>query len=94
MSPRHNSPFLERQSYRRRRLIDTIRFLPVIGAILWSVPLLWPTQEEAEASAVKAISSSDAIIYIFLVWFGLVVFGAWCAYRMKQSNALEEDKGR
>ena len=88
MSDRLNIPFLERQSYRRRRLIDTIRMVPVLGAVLWAVPLLWPTPEEEGGS----VASSDAIIYIFLVWLALVLLGGWCAYRMKRSDAQEEGR--
>ncbi|MGR3711496.1 MAG: hypothetical protein ACU0A6_00015 [Shimia sp.] len=61
--------FLERQSYRRRRLIDLIRMVPVFGAILWAVPLLWATEGE------ERIATSDAVVYVFLVWLGLVVTG-------------------
>lgn len=87
-------PFLQRQNYRRRRLIDTIRMLPVIGAVLWAVPLLWPTSEGAQPQQGDMVSTADAILYIFGVWLGLVVLGAWFAWRMKQSDALEEDGER
>ncbi|MBO9397219.1 hypothetical protein J7399_11045 [Shimia sp. R9_1] len=90
MSDRPNIPFLERQSYRRRRLIDTVRMVPVVGAVLWAVPLLWPTPEDGAGS----VASSDAIIYIFLVWFALVLLGAWFAFLMKRSDAQEEGGGR
>ena len=72
MRPKPNIPFLERQSYRLRRLIDTIRMLPVIGAVLWAVPLLWRQSEDS-----GKVMTSDAIIYIFLVWLFMVVGGAW-----------------
>ncbi|GAA6178570.1 MULTISPECIES: hypothetical protein [unclassified Shimia] len=68
--------------------------LPVVGAILWAVPLLWPTKEDVAGSADKAISTSDAIIYIFLVWLALVVLGAWLARLVKHSDALEEEGDR
>jgi len=62
-----SSVFLERQNYRRRRLIDLIKILPVIGLVLWLVPLLWRTQGEDQ------VLSSSAIIYIFAIWFVLVI---------------------
>ena len=89
MSPKHNIPFLERQSYRRRRLIDTIRMLPVIGAVLWAVPLLWRQSENS-----GTVMTSDAIIYIFLVWLLMVVGGAWLARNLKRSDAEEKERGR
>ncbi|MFC6688022.1 hypothetical protein [Jhaorihella thermophila] len=64
--------FLERQSYRRRRLLDAARLLPIMGAALFAVPLLWP-----RASAVgDGVPTSSAILYIFSVWAGLIVVNA------------------
>ncbi|MDK3017574.1 hypothetical protein [Pseudodonghicola flavimaris] len=59
--------FLERQSYRRRRLLDAARLLPVLGALLFAVPLLWP-----QGGAAGTPSTSAAIRYIFIVW-GLLI---------------------
>ena len=69
--PRRGKPpvFLERQSYRRRRVTDAARVLPFIGLLLWLIPLLW--REEGAA----AVRSSSAILYLFGVWF-LLVAGA------------------
>lgn len=89
MSPKHNIPFLERQSYRRRRLIDSIRMLPVIGAVLWAVPWLWRQSEDS-----GTVMTSDAIIYIFMVWLLLVLGGGWLARSLKRSDAEEMERGR
>ncbi len=65
---RPKSPvFLQRDSYRRRRLMDAARFLPVFGLLLWAVPLLWSTSDE------QAVPSSGALTYIFGVWAALVL---------------------
>lgn len=64
---RERSPlFLERRSYRLRRVMDAARLMPFLGALLWAVPVLWPGQGE------DGVSSSRAILYIFLVWAVLV----------------------
>ncbi|WP_294226508.1 hypothetical protein [uncultured Shimia sp.] len=89
MNAKHTIPFLERQSYRRRRLIDTIRTLPVIGGVLWAVPLLWRQSESADV-----VMTSDAIIYIFSVWLLLVVGGGWFARSLKRSDAEETERER
>lgn len=89
MNAKHSIPFLERQSYRRRRLIDTIRTLPVIGGVLWAVPLLWRQSESADV-----VMTSDAIIYIFSVWLLLVVGGGWLARSLKRSDAEETERER
>jgi len=62
--------FLERSNYRYRRLTDAVRFLPVMGAILWMVPLLWTRGETM---------NSAALLYVFGIWLVLVVVAALLA---------------
>lgn len=57
--------FLERRSYRRRRLWDAVRMLPFLGAVLWMVPLMWPMPDGADG---QGVSTSSALLYIFAVW--------------------------
>ena len=61
--------FLERHSYRRRRLMDMARLLPLLGVGLLLVPLLWP---EAGAQGARPVPMSKAITYVFSVWAGLI----------------------
>lgn len=68
--------FLERRSYRLRRMMDAIRLLPVLGLCLWFVPLMWPVASPES----DGISTSLALRYIFSVWLLLVV-GAWLLWR-------------
>ncbi|GHF49236.1 hypothetical protein [Seohaeicola zhoushanensis] len=63
---------LERQGYRRRRLTDAARVLPLVGAALLLVPLLWPGARET-AEGVEPVRTSMAILYIFGTWAGLIV---------------------
>lgn len=86
MSERRTPLFLERQSYRRRRLIDMIRMVPVIGALLWAIPLLWPSGPDSE------VSTSVAIIYLFGVWLGMVVLSAILARLFKVAEAQPGQK--
>jgi hypothetical protein len=65
--------FLERRSYRQRRLMDAARLLPLLGALLWMVPLLWPRVQPAQGSETAAISTSSAILYMFAVWMFLAL---------------------
>ncbi|AXI47074.1 hypothetical protein C1J03_14240 [Sulfitobacter sp. SK012] len=60
--------FLERKTYRRRRLMDAVRFLPFVGAALWLLPVLWPKTEGPIADAAEATPMSSALSYIFAVW--------------------------
>ena len=64
--------FLERHSYRRRRLTDMARLLPVFGSALFLVPLLWPGAGDGG----DGVPTSLAILYIFGVWAGLIGLAA------------------
>lgn len=68
-----NVTFLERRTYRRRRLIDCARLLPLMGLWLWLVPVLW---QGGGAQGADAMKLSSGLIYVFAVWAGLVLAGA------------------
>ncbi len=73
--------FLERDSYRRRRLADISRLLPLIGVVLLLVPLLWtganaPAVIAGGATPMPPMPLSKAITYIFAVWAALIVAAA------------------
>lgn len=65
--------FWENRSYRLRRAWDAVRLLPFLGGVLWFVPLIWTRAPEAAAGQV---AMSSAILYIFVVWAGLIVLTA------------------
>lgn len=67
------SPFLERQSYRRRRLMDAARLLPLLGILLFVVPLLWPVPRPGQGEAAATVTMSGAMIYVFCAWVLLIV---------------------
>lgn len=69
----------ERQTYRRRRLMDIARLLPVLGVLLLALPLLWP-EASTHPAARGGVSMSSAIIYVFAVWIGLI--GACFAFSL------------
>ncbi|WP_109313379.1 hypothetical protein [Ruegeria sp. AU67] len=84
------SLFLERQSYRRRRLMDAARLLPILGAALVAIPLLWPSKGASE----DGVPLSSAILYIFTCWALLIlislIFG-FAARRMVVSDDAEAE---
>ena len=57
--------FLARRTYRQRRLRDAARLLPVVGGLLWMIPLLWPRGPDGQLISV-------VLLYIFGVWAGLI----------------------
>ncbi|MEP2474544.1 MAG: hypothetical protein ABJH45_23755 [Paracoccaceae bacterium] len=68
---KHGSVFLERRSYRRRRMMDAIRLLPGVGVMLWMLPLFW----SATSETVEPVRTSTAITYVFGVWVLLILIG-------------------
>ena len=57
--------FLHRDNYRKRRVMDAVRLLPILGIILWGIPHFWSGENTEQTSTV--------ILYIFSVWCGLAV---------------------
>ncbi|ANP35412.1 hypothetical protein JL2886_00481 [Phaeobacter gallaeciensis] len=68
-----SAPFVERRTYRRRRLMDIARLLPILGALLFLMPLMWPDPDPYPAPGSHGgMAMSSAIIYIFVVWAILI----------------------
>ncbi|MDB4212418.1 hypothetical protein N9769_08735, partial [Ascidiaceihabitans sp.] len=62
--------FLERRSYRQRRMMDAIRLLPLVGLLLWLLPTLWAA---TDSDGVEPVRMSQAIVYVFGVWVCLIL---------------------
>lgn len=77
--------FLERQSYRRRRLMDAARLLPLIGAALFAVPLLWAEGGDG------AVPMSSAIVYVFGIWAALIGISAVFGVAARRWSAETQD---
>ncbi|QJF51663.1 MULTISPECIES: hypothetical protein [Roseobacter] len=73
--------FLERRSYRQRRLIDAVRLLAVLAAGLWMIPLIWADGSDPQAAAVPM---SRALFYIFGVWFAVILAAFVLSGRMRR----------
>ena len=67
--------FLERKSYRQRRLMDAVRLLPLLGLALWMVPLLWAVPDEAA----EVMPIAAALRYVFGIWI-LMVLAGWALW--------------
>lgn len=55
--------FLARQSYRRRRIEDAARLLPLLGVVLFLLPLM-----------VGGEIGNVRLAYVFSSWFFLILF--------------------
>lgn len=81
--------FLERQTYRLRRLRDAARLLPVLGALLLAIPLLWSGQSEGDT-----VSTSSAITYVFGVWILLILGTVIVALGLRRKGDESKDELR
>ena len=71
--------YLERRRYRTRRIVEALKVLPVLGLVLFGVPLLWT----------EGVKTSEAMIYFFSVWMVLVLAAIWLARRLG-AGAIEK----
>jgi hypothetical protein len=77
--------FLARAPYRRRRLRDAARMLPILGLFLLLLPLLWTPAGR------MALTASD-VIYFFTVWLGLILLAAAFAPGLRGGDSRDEDE--
>ena len=80
---------MERQHYQTRRFGDAARILPVAGAVLIYVPLLWPLGEGNDP-----VSTVGAGVYLFLVWLMTILAAAALArplMRVHRDQTPEKD---
>ena len=78
--------FLGRDRYRRRRLTDSARLLPLVGVILLMIPLLWGERNG------EAPSTATAGLYVIGVWIGLIAAGYLLALRLSQTEPPSPDR--
>ena len=81
--------FLERRSYRRRRMMDAVRVLPLLCLLLWLVvPTMWPNGAEAG----RQTSLSSALWYVFFIWVLAIAasFGLWRRIRRFGETSVPE----
>jgi hypothetical protein len=77
--------FLARAPYRRRRLRDAARLLPLLGGFLLLLPLLWTPESRT------ALSSGD-LVYFFAVWLILIGLAAAFAPGLRSGDGAEEEE--
>ncbi|WP_300512833.1 hypothetical protein [Aliiroseovarius sp.] len=76
--------FLARQTYRRRRVADAARLLPLLGVLLFMLPLLGAAG--AGNGGEGTGSTSIGGIYIFAVWGGLILAAALLSGPLSAGN--------
>ena len=76
MSPERHPVFLARAHYRRRRIADAARLLPLAGGILFCLPLLWKGSPEGG-------STVGAMLFVFGLWVVLILLSAVIARHLR-----------
>jgi hypothetical protein len=76
--------FLARASYRRRRLRDAARLLPIVGVFLLVLPTLWVADGRIH------LSGAD-LVYFFTVWLLLVVIAAVFSRGLRHGERVGEE---
>ncbi|MBC7133683.1 MAG: hypothetical protein H5U16_11325 [Roseovarius sp.] len=84
MSPERGPLFLARRSYRRRRLADAARVLPILGAILFCLPLVWKGTAAAGGTV-------QAMIYVFGLWTVLILASAILSRHLRLDESEREN---
>lgn len=77
-SPRRTE-FLEQSTYRRRRLIDAVKLLPVLGMCLFLVPAL--------ILGGGSGTTASRLVYFFVCWAALI---ALCAGLVRALSKTSE----
>jgi hypothetical protein len=77
--------FLERDVYRRKRLIDAIRVLPIAAALLMLVPAIM-IGGASDANA----STAWRGLYFFFLWSVLIMVAAFLVRRLGRDPADED----
>ncbi|MEQ9259872.1 MAG: hypothetical protein RIG84_12340 [Roseovarius sp.] len=89
MSARPPLIFVERRTYRRRRLADAARLMPAFGALLFLIPLLW----KGDGTPGQGASTSMVMLYLFLVWFGLAVLAGVLSRYLRDDDDPQANPG-
>jgi len=84
VKPARRPLFLAPGPYRRRRLAEAARLVPVLGLFLILLPILWQPGET------RLRDTAPDGLYLFGVWAGLIVIAALIAPRLAEGD---EDAG-
>ncbi len=76
--------FLESASFRRRRLGDAARVLPVLAAVLFLLPVMW---------APKAVSFGAGVVGLFALWAALILAIRALHHALIRSDAATMQRG-
>lgn len=68
--------FLARRAYRLRRMMDAARLLPLFGAVLLCLPMLWVIDDT------RSVPTTYVMSFLFLSWLGMIGLAAFISSRL------------
>lgn len=74
--------FLGREAYRRRRMIEATRLLPIVFALLVLLPPIWLPQQ---------FSFSTGTLWLATGWIATIAITAWLHRAIGHARAAEDD---
>lgn len=81
--------FLERRTYRKNRLQDAARLLPILGAILFFGPVFITDDTGGEAGT----SLAAWLVYCFVVWLGLIALAYFVSRTLTETETDFDAEG-
>ncbi len=85
MSDEKKPIFLDRETYRKRRMVDAARILPLFGLVLLAIPMLWSAENGTGTTTTQVIK------YVFGVWVVLVILGAALSSHLRTTDSEAKD---
>lgn len=79
--PRRASQFLERKTYRRARLEDAARLLPVLGLFLFVLPITIQTTDDGFGG-----ETVRWLFFFMAVWLGLIGLAALVSRALRRGG--------
>ncbi len=77
--------FVGHHTYRRRRMVDAARVLPLLGVALLSLPVLWRTPDG------QGLPTTHLMGYVFGVWLLLALGAAGLSGYLAARDDRDED---
>ncbi len=83
--------FLERRTYRRNRLQDAARLLPILGIILIFTPIF--IRDTGAVPEGEAPGIAQWLVYFFVVWLGLIALTAFVSRALTKADPPVPEDG-
>ncbi len=84
--------FLERRTYRRNRLQDAARLLPILGVVLIFAPI-FIRDSNAVQGDMAVTGLATWLVYYFVIWIVLIALTALVSRALVRTSPRQDDEG-